>query len=77
MSKRGAGEPEHDHADKGGVDVFALLDIAIWCAVAVVAIVGLDMLFGKIIRERLASGASRYLQRLPGRQAAEGTSAVE
>lgn len=58
-SKREAGGPD----DGAGVDWFRVLDIAVWVSVAVIAVMGAEWLIGRVIRESLASGASRYLKK--------------
>lgn len=59
----------HPHARResgetdGGFDWFAVLDVAVWAAVAVIAVVGIEWLIGHVIRESLASGAGKYLKK--------------
>jgi hypothetical protein len=52
-----------DNHDHGGVDWFAVLDTVVWLAVGVVLIIGAEMLVGKVVRERIAAGAEKYLRR--------------
>lgn len=60
MSKPVAPEGEHEHA----FDWFKLLDILVWCAVALIAAVALEWMIGYVVREKLARGADRYLAKV-------------
>lgn len=62
----------HDHGrrqekpkgdDSQGFDWFAIMDVAIWAAVAIITVVGIEWLVGHVIRESLAAGASKHLKR--------------
>jgi hypothetical protein len=66
--RRASGGDQGDEHDHGPVDWFQVLDVAVWVAVAVVLAIGADLLFGKIMRERLARGASRYLAKMTAGQ---------
>lgn len=55
---KSAGGPD----DGGEFDWFAVLDVAVWAAVAVIAFVGIEWLIGRVIRENMAAGASKYLK---------------
>lgn len=60
------GRPHQHHADEGeqGPDWFRALDIIVWVAVAVIAAVGIEWFVGYLTREKIAAGASRYLDRV-------------
>ena len=47
----------------GSLDWFAALDIAVWVSVAVIAVLALEWFIGKLVRENIAAGASRYLKK--------------
>lgn len=52
-------EAEHDH--ESSVDWFAVLDIVVWVAVAVIVGLAAEWLVGYFVREKIARGADRYL----------------
>lgn len=54
-----AGGPD----DGAGFDWFKVLDVAVWVSVAVIAVMGIEWLIGRVIRESLAAGAQRYLSK--------------
>jgi hypothetical protein len=62
---------EHPPAKEsaGGFDWFAWLDILVWVSVVVIAALALEWFWGKVIRERLAGEAQRYMANVrPGGQ---------
>lgn len=59
MSKPGAG---HTHDQAGAVNPWRWLDIVVWVTVALIAALATEWLFGKLVRESIASGASKYLR---------------
>lgn len=65
MSAQGKAEGRHSHPhggpDDGGFDWFKVLDIAVWTAVFIIAVLGFEWLVGKVIRERIAAGAAKHL----------------
>lgn len=46
-----------------GIDWFKVLDVAVWVCVGVIAIMGVEWLVGKVIRESVTAGANRILQK--------------
>jgi hypothetical protein len=40
------------------------MDILVWVGVAAIVVIGAEWFFGKIIRESIAAGASRYLRKV-------------
>jgi hypothetical protein len=58
-TKAKAGGPD----DGAGPDWFRVLDVVIWVSVAAIAVMGIEWLIGRAIRESIASGASRYLKK--------------
>lgn len=49
--------------DGAGFDWFAMLDVAVWAAVAVIGVLALEWLIGKVIRDNIAAGATKYLKK--------------
>lgn len=64
----------HDHDDQS--DPFRALDVLIWGSVAVIAVIALEWFAGKVIRERIARGATRYLKTRATALSADGTDGV-
>jgi hypothetical protein len=65
-----AQERGHTHAKKvggpddgAGPDWFRVLDVVIWVSVAAIAVMGIEWLIGRAIRESIAASASRYLKK--------------
>jgi hypothetical protein len=57
--RKAAGGPN----DGGGLDWFAAFDVAVWAAVAVIGILALEWLIGKVVRDSIANGAAKYLKK--------------
>jgi hypothetical protein len=57
--RKAAGGPD----DGAGPDWYRVMDVLVWVGVAAVAVIGIEWLFGKMVRESIASGASRYLKK--------------
>lgn len=58
---------QHSHdtpgaTDGGALDWFRILDILVWGAVAVVAILAIEWFAGVVVRERISAGATKYLK---------------
>lgn len=64
MSKPAATGGADDGADGHQLDWFHILDVIVWVAVGVIGILAAEWLLGKIVRDKIAAGASRYLQRV-------------
>jgi hypothetical protein len=62
MSKPQDQDQGHTHED-GGFDFWPALDMAVWVSVGIIAALVIEWVAGRVIRERLASQAGRYLQR--------------
>jgi hypothetical protein len=60
-----------DHDDRG-VDWFAILDVLVWGAVVIIAVLALEWVAGFVVRERLAAQAQRHMARVGGTSNAEG-----
>lgn len=56
----------HSH-DQGAVESgwFRALDALVWVSVAVIVVLAAEWFVGVLIRERIASGARRYLAKQP------------
>ena len=62
---RAAGHQDSGEGERGDAfDWFRVLDIAVWVAVTVVVVIGLEMLVGRFVRERIARDATRYIERV-------------
>lgn len=61
MSAGHSHEPAGGPDDGGGFDWWRAADYAIWAAVGVVAIIGIEWLVGYVIREKISRGADRFL----------------
>lgn len=59
MSKA-AEHVEHDE-DVPLPNWWKILDILVWVAVGVIAVIGAEWLIGYLVRERITQGANRYL----------------
>lgn len=64
MSARKPAGDQGDAHTHGAVDWFKVLDVAVWVAVVVVVVIGAEMLVGKVVRERIARDAGRYLAKV-------------
>ena len=49
------------HTHPGDGRMWQVIDIAVWCSVALIAIIALEWLTGRVVRERIASQAGRFL----------------
>jgi len=74
-----AGEHQHgtppgasDGADQLGFDWWRALDLAVWAAVAVIAVLGIEWLVGTVVRERIAAGANRLLVKAAADRPSDG-----
>jgi hypothetical protein len=57
--------PPAGGADDGaGADWFHVLDVAVWVAVGVIAVIAAEWFVGYLVREKISRGAGRYLQRV-------------
>jgi len=66
--RKPAGGPD----DGAGLDWFKMLDVAVWVAVGFIAIMGVEWLVGRVLRESVTAGANRILQKAsPAPPAAE------
>lgn len=64
--RKSAGGPED-----GAFDWFNVFDWFIWAAVGVVVFMALEFFIGKIVREKIAGGASKYLKDREAAQTSE------
>lgn len=55
-----AADDGHEH----GIDWFRGLDMIVWVAVIIILTMGVEWLLGRYIRERMASGAQKYLAKV-------------
>lgn len=59
---------QHDDAtdhgpEQGAVDWWHVLDVLVWVSAGIIAVIATEWLAGRVIRERLAVQASKYLKR--------------
>lgn len=67
----GGSDRSHSHSrakpaggpNDGGFDWFNVLDVAVWASVAVIAVIGIEWLAGRVLRERIAAGAEKYIHK--------------
>lgn len=54
-------ESDHDHI-VAGLDWWRLLDALVWVSVGILAILAIEWMFGKFVREKLAGEAAKHLR---------------
>lgn len=60
----GKAPADHGHGHESApIDWWAIFDALVWIAVGLIVVLGAEWLFGKVIRERIASQAQQFLAR--------------
>jgi hypothetical protein len=57
--------PEGGPDDGSAFDWFRVLDVLVWVAVVVIVILGTEWFVGRLVREKIAGQAQRFLAKQP------------